>query len=520
MPAMIEGATRFSTEPAELTSPTTLVRYVSGMPRVMAALNQTLRDHNHGPQRSAGHWALVLLGFVVSREPGIQPWYRRMALDEEFWRACGFDRVPAYQTVWQRLTEMEDCDELFQLASNALIRQARAKDPRVGMWLEIDGTECETHAQQQHACGPEDDCPTRGQHRQPRLKRMTVTDARASRQHESVVEETELDIPKVIQDVPQPLGPNGLRPVPANGTTEYLDDGRVRTASGGHWWATRDHDAGTRLYRTTGKVWFGFMNIKAVDIFTGAVIAVHIAPANRCEHHSLPDVYERVRGAVGTDPIAVVADKGYATDAVYRHLKHRDVTPVIPFRQRHGSDPRHAVATNELDRHGVPRCKHCGEPGNFVSTSGGAQGRVWFKCSLPSTPDCVRTQTIAHEHDVRRLLPIWRTSKVYGALRSQFGSHERLHETWRANFRSGGNNLRDRLRRPGLPWQQLHANAALVAQWVWVLIKLGWAGRRTVENVVRDLVPGNYHRVVGRARWRNHIIGGSYPEPTSLPPPG
>jgi hypothetical protein len=43
-----------------------------------------------------------------------------------------------------------------------LIRRAAAKDPNVGAWLYIDGTEAETHAAPRHDCRPGEDCPDDG----------------------------------------------------------------------------------------------------------------------------------------------------------------------------------------------------------------------------------------------------------------------------------------------------------------------------------------------------------------------
>jgi hypothetical protein len=515
-PATLPGATRFSDEPGAFLDPAQLVLRVKGIRPVMRILDAAQIDHGHGPARRPGNWALLYLSFTVSREVNVQPWYRRESGNGALWRACGFRTVPAYQTVWQRFAELEVHAEVFTRAASELIQTARRKDPRVGMWWAVDGTECQTHAQPQHDCGPNDDCPTRNGGRAT-LAKVGIEDAGTLRQADSVVEDD------VISGVVTGSGsssssPSGsLDPIPPKGTADVTEDG-LRWSNGTHWWRTRDREAGWRMYQGN-KFWFGNMNIKAVDVFTGAVLAVEVAPAKENEPDVLPRLYERGIHAVGTDPIAMIADRGYATDDVHRFLTTRDVTPVIPYRKRHHGDGGRAAESDRVDRHGIPKCRHCGQPGDFVRfNEKGNTPRVWFRCSLPVGDECAKEQSIACTEDIRRILPLWRTSPVYGALRNQMGVNEHAHEDWRTYFRSGGKNLRERPRRIGIACQQLRANAALVAQWVWVLVRQGWLGSRADRAEAKVLPTGRYLQTILKARRKHSLMGGGYPTRHGPPP--
>lgn len=513
-PAMLPGATRFSDEPASFIDATRLVRRVKRLQTVMDILAKAEIDHNHGPRRGPGNWPLLYLAYVIGKEANLQPWYRRESQNTALFAECGFQHVPAYPTVWERFCELEEHAEVFHEAACELILMARQCDARVGMWWSVDGTECQTHAQPHHDCGPNDDCPTRTANHEPRLKRVSSEDAANIRGADSAVEDRADR--SIVAAAPPPTQGGGLDPVPER-AREEVEDG-VRFTSGGHWWKTRDREAGTSSYGK-GRAWFGNMNIKAVDVFTGAALAIEIAPAHEMEAHALPRLYERGLQAVGTDPIAMIADRGYATDEVHHFLMRRDVTPVIPYRKRHASSPAQAEEGARFDRHGIPKCRHCGEPGDFVRFSEkGSSPRLWFRCALPSTPDCQRVQTISCSESVRRLLPMWRTSETYQALRSQMGVYERVHEDFRTHFRSGGKNLRERPRRIGIACQQLRANAALVVQWIWVMYRQGWLGSRPEREQAKPISGARWRERIMKARWRESLIGGSYPTRGAPPP--
>jgi len=505
-PVVLPGATRFSEEPADFFDPVQLVRRMRGIAPVMRMLEKAKIDHGHGPARKPGDWMLAYVAFVAGKEVNLQPWYRRESSNTSLWKACGFRGVPAYQTVWERFAELEQDPEIITKAVNYVIQLARRREPRIGMWVTVDGTECQTHAQPRHACGPDDDCPTRGKNRQPRLARVSPETAAELREREAEIEDEPVWSPTGAAST----DPLGLIPIPPPGTREQTDTG-VRWVSGGHWWGSRDRDAGTRSY-TNGKHWHGMMHIKAVDIVTGAPITVLVTPADVNEHTAFPDLYGRCVQAVGTDPIACVADRGYATDDVHEFMIKRDCTPVIPYRRRNRTSPRTPQASKHADPQGIPLCRHCGVPGDFVRFSEKRGGpRLWYRCSMPSTPECHNEQSIACKTDIRQLLPIWKTSPIYAALNTMRGKFEQVHEHSRVWFRSGGKSLRDRPRRIGIKAHQLRANAAVLVEWIWVLVRQGWLGSRS-ERVVPTQIESEkpLARVIA-FRKKHSLVGGSYP---------
>ena len=506
-PAQLPGATRFSDEGPNFMTPLTLVTQIKGLGhQTMSLLDQAQVNHGHGQRRAPGHWPLLYLCFVIGREPNLEPWYRTVVGNQSFWNACGFtEGVPSYKTVWQRFAELEQFAHVFEQAAAGLIQMARRKDPRIGAWVISDGTECETHAQPQHDCAAGDACPTRGKKRPPRLKRLSAADASRGRQRGDVIEPE--DAPHV------PKGRSGT-PIPDEGTREVLEDGSVRFVSGGHWWKTRDAGAGTRLYKGN-KVWFGYMNHKAVDLVTRTPLTVMVTSATENEQHVFPRLYDQATRNSGVEAVAVVADAGLSVSSVYDFLVERGVTPVMPSRRRKKPVP---VASGQApspqhscDKHGVPVCRGCGLPCDFVRFTNKPKARVWFRCPLPSTDACDGTQSMLCSKATRRLIPIWRTSPVYNVLRAQMGNLEHVHEDWRTWFRCGGKNLRERQRRAGLQCQQLRASAALLIEWVWVLLRQGWIGRRRTERV--NAVPltdnGRWARLMRRRR-REFLLGGGY----------
>lgn len=518
MPVQLPGAARFSDEDAAFFDPVTLVTMINTageLEPVREALAEAIVDFNHGPDRAPGNWPLMMLAYAGSGIANVQPWYRRASANPALWFAAGFKSVPAYQTVWQRFAELEQFPQAFSRAASHLIDIARRHDPRIGMHVSVDGTESQTHAQPVHACGPNDDCPTRGSARQPRLPRVGVEEATALRQYEARIEEHD-DEPEEPKRAPTP----GLDPVPED-LVEITPDGLLFTDCG-HYWLSRDTTAGTRKYKTgkdgkgRGKVFFGFISNKAVDTATGGVLAVLCTHAGVNESVSFPVLYEALRDAVGCDPLAIITDRGLVTDGTAQFCTERGVTQVAPFRKRHATHPARPPATDRVDEDGIPRCRHCGLSGDFVRFSEVGTPRIWFRCPLPTTDGCRNVQSIVCTEDIRRLLPIGRTSPIYGALYGQMGVREHAHGDFRTYFRCGGKSLPDRQRRIGVYCQQLRANAAIVVQWFWILTRQGWLGSRPERAELVEVDPGRYHRRIIASRVQAGMLGGGYPAPRGV----
>jgi hypothetical protein len=112
-----------------------------------------------------------------------------------------------------------------------------------------------------------------------------------------------------------------------------------------------------------------------------------------------------------------------------------------------GDFKRHDKDTH--DRHGVPRCQHCGAPTGFVRFSPGdlskpdehRKPRLWVRCMAGATDACTKTQTIACSSDYRMLVPLWRTDPLYHELKESHSTYEAQHDWWRDRYKVAADDL-------------------------------------------------------------------------------
>jgi hypothetical protein len=284
-------------------------------------------------------------------------------------------------------------------------------------------------------------------------------------------------------------------------------DGRLRVKSGGHWFRTADSSAGVRAYkgpRGARKFWHGFYNQKAIDHYTGAPLAVGVYNASKQEYHIYPELFDRLVKTMGRTPQTIVADRGFSVESVFAHNTSNGVASVIPWRRKNQHESqRHDHDTH--DRHGIPRCKHCGAPTTFVRFNR-QETRLGFRCVRGSTPACTREQTMVCSKDWRLLIPLWRTDAVYHELEESHQSYERVHRHWRDRYKVAGDTLACRPKRRGLAWQELRAQAALLAEWTMIAFREGWLGsaRRNRKSAARNDAIG-IRRVKNLLRFRHKV---------------
>jgi hypothetical protein len=443
------------------------IRKLKAQPQWLSILlDGTEAERNWGRPRIAGNWALAFMAFTVSGRADVEPWWA--ASDDEIWRECGFSARPSYATVWTRFAELEDMAKAFSETAGHLIRHARAQSGGlVGQDVHVDGSEAETNARLIHDCDASHRC------RRARYpKRMHADETQAERHRldsEPVLDEDELNY----------------------GDAEAVEivEGRVRIKVGGCWYRTRDDTAGVRAYFRGGslvKFWHGFFSMKAVDHYTGAPLAVNVVFASVQESAAYPSLIEAVTKAMDAKPRAVVGDRGYSVKSVFELNTRLGISSVFPFRRNHPNERR--TDQDKFDRHGVPRCKHCGGPTNYVRFAAQPYPRIWFSCQLSLNPGCEKSQSIACSNHWRQLLPLWRTEEAYFALRQSHQNYERVHRVWRDRYRCGAATHEMRPKRAGLGCQQLRANAALLIEWIRVLDREGWTGsaRRNRRQPQRD----------------------------------
>lgn len=120
--------------------------------------------------------------------------------------------------------------------------------------------------------------------------------------------------------------------------------------------------------------------------------------------------------------------------------------------------PKHDTA--RYDRHGIPRCAHCGGPTDFLRFSHQPSPRIWFRCHCHPHAVCLGDQSIACSTDWRALVPLRRDDAAYLELRRSHKTFEAVHDYWRDRYKVAAADIGQRPKRTGLEWQQLRANAA------------------------------------------------------------
>lgn len=465
LPSILPGATEFSAAP-DLRDELWAVRLLRRNPQWLdPLLEATSLNRNWGRPRIEGRWALAYLAFAASPYTDIEPWWATS--QPPTWAECEFIERPSYPTVYSRFTELEEHADAFQSVVSHLVQHARAHSGgHVGRDIHVDGTEAETNARLVHDCRPDEPCSRRTRRaRTPTYpQRATVSEVRHKR-HLRTAQPPEED-------------PESLDIGDADELVQ-AEDGPVRLKVRGCWYRSLDRTAGIRAYvrnERVSKFWHGYYSHKAIDHYTGAPVAILVSSASQQEYHAYPQLMQNVTETIGATPRAVVGDKGYSVDSVFEFNTRAGIASVFPYRPRHHTHLREDSDGPRYDRHGIPRCQHCGGPTRYHRFAASPSPRLWFKCEAPLTDGCQGVQSITCSHDWRSLLPLWRTEEAYFALKESHSQYERVHGHFRSKYRVGGANHATRPKRLGQGWQQLRSNAALVIEWLRILHLEGWLG--------------------------------------------
>jgi hypothetical protein len=437
---------------------------------------------NYARKREPGHWELAAVAFVSSKHVDIQPWWDETT--DELWGECGFTSKPPYMRVWRRLRELETVCENFLTAAGAVIRRCREHDARVMAHVHFDFTEDETHAALIHDCQPGEACgyQTGTGRRQTRTGRRVPGQAlRPERAKTDVARQHRQDMNEVDPDesIKQQaaVSPEKDEIVPSGPDGAGKSTRKRRVLVHGCWYRTRDPDAGVRAYtgpRKASRFWVGYYGGKAIDHFTGGVIP-SVDDARRQEYYIFPELYDSVCKALGGEaPETAVADRGMSVKSCFEHVAKNGTAAVFPWRPAGGEwNKRHDKDTH--DRHGMKRCAHCGGPmeqTRFSANNG--KPRLWFRCTLQTTADCAKDQTISCSTDWRLLVPLARTDALYHELKKSHQSYEAAHDYWRDRYKVCADNLGVRPKVVSLDWHRLRANVACLIDWLRIASKNGW----------------------------------------------
>lgn len=480
-PVRLENATRFSDDDEDL-NVLAVMRAVKQRKDIWDDVQTQLAElsSKFGPDRIEGDWPLMYVGFTFSREADVKPFWKQAG--HSLWRCAGFAKRPSYATCNRRFAELEPFEHVFRAAAAKLIQRAvKNSGGLVGRDVHIDGTEAESHARLIHICGPEHDCRRRGKSANSgTFEKFGGTRVTANVPTDTVQELRHREHAK--QD-PESVDPEKLNVGEAD-DVERDHKGRLIVTLRGCRYLVCDPTAGVRAYVRKSengvvvrRFWVGNYNIKGIDHYTGAPLACVVTSASVNEGKSYEPVMEQVQEHTGITPRSVVADRGYNQKSVFEYNTRRGISSVIAYKRVRGITERADEDRDAYDRHGVPRCKHCGAPGRYrrFSHTDPRGPRIWFTCSLPATEECQQDQTIMCKENWRMLVPLWRTNATYLALRKTHMQYERVHDHWRTRYRVGCDNHKQRpKRRQGQPCQQLRASAALLIEWLIICWREGW----------------------------------------------
>lgn len=465
-PERLLGAAHFSAD-ASLRGSLNTVRLVKSQKWVWDGLRQACDlEKNYARKREPGDWSLAAVAFVSSRQVDIQPFWDEST--DELWEACGFAGKPTYTTTWRRLRELETVCEEFLSAAALVIRRCREHDSRVMAHVHFDYTEDETHAGLVHDCKKDDDCAyakAKGKTGRvwgyaKRPERVGVKVARQERHELSEIDPEKAEEREKASEPQESDTKTGVKRVRINGC----------------WYRTRDTEAGIRAYtgpRGCRRFWHGYYSGKAVDHFTGGVIP-SVDSASRQECHLFPELLDRVKAMTGAAPQTAIADRGMSISSCFEHTTKMGTAPIFPWRKT-GDGIRHDHLTH--DRHGIKRCKHCGndmEQTRFSPNDG--KPRLWFRCIAPQTPGCEKEQTISCATDWRLLIPLARTDARYYELELSHKSYEAAHDYWRDRYRVAADELANRPKVVSLGFHRLRAHVACLVDWLRIAANCGWLG--------------------------------------------
>ncbi len=446
-------------------------------------------ESNYARKREAGHWELVVVAFVASRQVHIQGFFDETT--DELWRECGFESKPPYMRVWRRLRELETICEEFLKAAGVIIRHCREHDSRVMSHVHFDFTEDETHASLIHDCQPDEPCAYRA--KATRSGRRRAAPGHAMRPARATTGIARRDREDRNTEDPETSAKRDKESLPEKVVITQRGSKLIkRIRQKGCWYRTRDLKAGIRAYegeRGARRFWHGYYAGKAVDHFTGGAIPC-VENASKQEYHLFPALYDRVCEMSGSTPETVVGDKGFSIRSCFEYATTNGSAPVFPWRTSGGDRKRHDRDTH--DRHGTVRCKYCGGQTEQVrfSTANG-KPRLWVRCITGVTADCGKEQTISCSTDWKTLIPLSRLQPIYHELKQSHGTYEGVHDYWRDRYKVAADEGGIRPRVVSRDWHRLRSYAACLIDWLRIAAKNDWLGsarsaRRKGERRFKD----------------------------------
>lgn len=328
-------------------------------------------------------------------------------------------------------------------------------------------------------------------------KRAAADEVKDKRHEEAEERELEGD------DLPESVVPRALlrtrvnaQTVPAhllpkNGLDEryayFVIDGCLRRSF--------DPTVGARVFHnpdgTVKKGWLGGIGQAAIDALTGAPLVVQTFDASTAEHRH----YKRLLGSLkrtlgGVLPLAITADRGLSIYEVFRENTINAIASVIPWRKKGNITDRAQIRCDLFDEYGVPRCQHCGHPGDQLAENcalefKNGEPHITFRCTALVLDECEGIQSIACKESWSMLVPPSRMHPLYHDLHAaHFDTAERLFSNWRRRYSVFGDDKTMRLKVfRSVEAQQLRAEGARFLEWFRICIRHGWLAGHKRQNL-------------------------------------
>lgn len=280
-------------------------------------------------------------------------------------------------------------------------------------------------------------------------------------------------------------------------TEEYA---RVRVA--GCWYRLRDPDAGVRAYSMpngTWKFWIGFYNHKTVCRYSGLRVAELVRSASEQEHLAYPTMLEdRVKRVLGGYPRqrrrrqGPLGPPGLRVQHQPRHHQRstRGASCAVSPNERSSTTRRSTATATRAAASATDRPSVCGSGRTRSAPATG--GPSCSSAAHAPGPDCpTNNQMLRCMQDPRAILPISRRSGVYLALRNADLEYERVHQLARVRNNDSADHHITRPRKVGTAWQQLHASASVLIDWILAAERNGWLDWTESRNNNEPFGPSN-----------------------------
>jgi hypothetical protein len=220
--------------------------------------------------------------------------------------------------------------------------------------------------------------------------------------------------------------------------------------------------------------------MRASDVLTGIGLGTDMFASEEQEDAHYPDVLKEVERNIGRSPQVVTGDRGLSIKKVFQLNSEHGIASVLPFRKNGVWTEAKQLENEHVDRHGRPRCQHCGVP---CKTTGSGLGFAVTKFGTPTVrgrcmakvqPDCRGIQSFDCSQEPRLLQPLTKDATVYAQGEYLHDNSERVHIHDRQRYTLSGRDTMLRSYRLGLHWQLLRMSAAQFLDAFRLALRHGW----------------------------------------------